>query len=139
MAKWVKGQSGNPDKRFSSTYQPRIQGRRPSILTKLDKQYMLSMEDQKKWYAYLKSLSVEELEALSADKTLPVWQSELARFVFKSVAKGDMSIYRELQDRFYGKPKESMDVTSKGEKIHEALTIEVIDSREQIKKPEDNG
>lgn len=132
-----KGEIPKGQKRFSSTYQPKIQGRRPSILTKLDKQYMLSMDDQRKWYSYLKSLSVDELEKLAGDRELPVWQSELARFMFKSVAKGDLSIYEALQNRFYGKPKESMDVTSKGEKIRDTLTIEVIDSREQIKKPEE--
>lgn len=134
-----KGKSGNPRTQFSSTYQPKVCGRRPSILTKLDKQYMLSLDDQRKWYTYLNSLSVEDLEELASDKTLPVWQSELARLVFKSVAKGDLQVYRELHDRFYGKAVESVDVTTKGEKINDSLKIEVIDSREQVKKDEDNG
>lgn len=136
----MKFQKGNTyGKKFSSAYQPKVCGRRPAVLKALDKQYELSMTDQRKWYAYLRTLSVEELQGLADDKTLPVWQSELARFQFKAVAKGDLAVYRELQDRFYGKPKEQVDVTTNGKEIQNTLQIEVIDSREQVRKEEDTN
>ena len=95
---------------------------------------MISSEDRKKWYSYLLSLSVEELEVFINDKSLPIWQVELARFVYKSVAKNDLSVFRELQDRFFGRATESIDVTSKGRAIiEEPLTIEIIDRREQVR------
>ncbi|MBO4923392.1 MAG: hypothetical protein J5382_04615 [Bacteroidales bacterium] len=123
-----------PGRKFSTTYQPKIKGRRPSVLKKLDKVYMISSEDRKKWYSYLLSLSVEELEVFINDKSLPIWQVELARFVYKSVAKNDLSVFRELQDRFFGRATESIDVTSKGRAIiEEPLTIEIIDRREQVR------
>lgn len=137
---FVKGKSGNPATQFGSTYQPKVSGRRPSVLKQLDKVYMLSMDDKRKWFSYLSTLTVEELEDLAQDKTLPVWQSEIARFMFKGVAKGDLAVFRELQDRFYGKPQEHIDHTTKGEQMPTGLTIEVIDSRDKVKKEDEaNG
>ena len=127
-------------KEFSSTYQPKVRGRRPSILKKLDKQYEISVTDRKKWYSYLQTLTVAELEGIINDKALPVWQSELARFVYRSVSKNDLSVFRELQDRFYGKSTESIDITSKGESVKpEPMVIEVIDRREQVRPEEQEG
>lgn len=132
-------QKGNKvGKQFSSTYQPKVKGRRPSFLKQLEKQYEISASDRKKWFAYLQTLTVTELEGIINDKSLQVWQSELARYVYRSVAKSDLSVFRELQDRFYGRAAESIDVTSKGESIKpDPVIVEVIDSRDKVAPPQE--
>lgn len=49
--------------------------------------------------------------------------------------KGDVRAIQEILDRYYGKVNQSMELTGKdGSALIPKITIEVINSREQVKK-----
>lgn len=69
-------------------------------------------------------LSDEELAEVFEDKDAPLFERKLAQ----ALKKGDWRTIREMTHEVYGTPKQSVDVTSKGESLFNdtKLTIEVI-------------
>jgi hypothetical protein len=113
---WKKGQSGNPAGRPPGTLNFATKFRK--FIEKVAKQNDIKPEE------------VEE---------------QLMAIGFKEAKAGNYNFWRDLNDRVYGKAKESIDLTSKGEKI-EGITFEVIknetkneDQRGAGKEPEGAG
>lgn len=69
-------------------------------------------------------LSEEALLEVSNDKSAPMFENKLAR----AIIDGNWTVIKEMTQEVYGKPKESVDVTTRGESInpYNALTAEEL-------------
>ena len=56
---------------------------------------------------------------------------EIVSNALKSARSGDYRFYKDLLDRIYGKPKESMDITSGGEKVRGMFEVNIINGSKQ--------
>jgi len=102
-------------KMFSSSYQPKKRGRKPSIIKKYIKQYDLSKTDvDAVIQTILFNRTVDELNKISSDPKeggmLPAFVGFILNLIQKSVDKGDPRAISYLLDRIYGKPKEDLDL-----------------------------
>ncbi len=52
-------------------------------------------------------MTIEELTAIQADISLPVFEQKLAGFILE----GDWKTIREMTDQVYGQPKQTVDTT----------------------------
>lgn len=68
-------------------------------------------------------MSFEELEKVANDKEAPLFERKMA----KCLADGVWKEIKEMIAEVYGTPKQSMDLTSGGEKIK--TVVEIIDAR----------
>ena len=104
------GQSGNPATQFSSTNQPTKRGRRKNFLTAMRrKDGEISLNDEFTWWNHCRILPMDELKELTKDTTqLEGWMLDIARMQYKS-ASGDLKAFNALRDRFYGKPKQTIE------------------------------
>lgn len=75
-------------------------------------------------------LSAEELKTVIKDSEAPLFERKLAEALIKS----DWKVIREMTHEVYGTPKQSVDVTSGGEKIR--TVVEFIDGN---KNPDSTG
>lgn len=119
--------------RFSSTCQPKKNGRKPRLYTIARKSYGIDVAEFRDVVLYLMQCTKKELETVMNDEKTPIWVVNIARAIFKDAGFGRLSVLPELLDRVFGKPPQAVDVTSNGDSIMpEPITIEVIDRREQI-------
>lgn len=101
----IKGK-GN---RFSTTNQPKKNGRKPSLynqlreLAKLENGILLSKEDFTKITSLLLTKSIKELHAMQQDDETPVWITNIARAIIKDSNEGRISTLDTLLDRLFGK------------------------------------
>lgn len=117
MAKGKRGfQPGNAcGKAFSSHYQPKKNGRKPVLYTKIlqnlsnKEDSELSKEDYFKVIRYLMERTPGELKKILNDaqnnpnSTLPIWIANLISAIFSDIRKGRMNILNILFDRLFGK------------------------------------
>lgn len=119
--------------RFSSTCQPKKNGRKPRLYTIARKSYGIDVAEFRDVVLYLMQCTKKELETVMNDEKTPIWVVNIARAISKDAGFGRLSVLPELLDRVFGKPSQAVDVTSNGDSIMpEPITIEVIDRREQI-------
>lgn len=119
--------------RFTSTYQPKKNGRKPRLYTIAKKSYGIDVAEFRDVVLYLMQCTQKELESVMNDEKTPVWVINVARAILKDTGVGRLSVLPELLDRVFGKPSQAVDVTSNGGPIvPEPITIEIIDNREQI-------
>ena len=67
-------------------------------------------------------LEEDELRAIAEDKKSPLFERKLAI----AIRKGEWREIKEMIQEVYGKPKENIDLTSKGDKLNVAL-VEFVD------------
>ena len=75
---------------------------------------------QTKWATFIDKV------AKSNNLTPQEIDEQLFAVGFKKAKEGDYAFYRDLHDRLYGKPQQTLDVTTDGEKINTNLTPEQI-------------
>ena len=130
------GKYGN---KFTSDNQPPNRGRKPRLYTQAKKGYNIGKEEFYDVLMYLMQLTKPELKDIAESEKQPVWVVNIARAIFKDTGRGVISTIRELMDRLYGKVASSIDLTSGGSAfVHETISIEVIDRREQIIDPKND-
>lgn len=69
-------------------------------------------------------LNSDELKAIAADEKAPLFERKLSI----AISNGDWREIKEMIQEVYGKPKESVDVTTQGESInpYNALTVQEL-------------
>lgn len=73
-------------------------------------------------------LEEDELRAIAEDKKSPLFERKLAI----AIRKGEWREIKEMIQEVYGKPKENIDLTSKGDKLNVAL-VEFVDGTDKDK------
>lgn len=125
----IKGK-GN---RFSSTNQPKRNGRKPKLYTIAKKVYRISYEEWCDVAMYLMQCTKKEVESIANDENTPIWVVNLCRSLHKDTGKGITTTLQDIMTRMWGRPGQNIDVTTRGESINiEPLSIEIIDSRDKV-------
>lgn len=97
-------------RRFSSTRQPKNNGRKKSLYKNLAKQTELSREDFISVVRYIMERTPAELDKLIKDSTgkpnkeTPVWIINLISAIYADIKKGQLKTLSKLFDRLFGKP-----------------------------------
>jgi hypothetical protein len=122
-------------KKFSNTYQPKHNGRKPKLYTQIKKDYNMGLEEYKDILSCLLNRTTKELKQLEEDKTTPIWVIIICKAIEKDIEKGTIYSLQAIIDRLFGKAGQSVDVTTNGKPItHEPIIVKIIDKREQIEK-----
>lgn len=81
-------------------------------------------------------LSEDELQVIIDDTAAPLFERKLAT----AIKDGKWTVIKEMTQEVYGKPKESVDVTSKGHSVSplSALTTEELRQAIALKKKANN-
>jgi len=102
----------NP-KMFSSEYQPKNNGRKPSKLKKYIKDNNVGKEDVALMIKnVLFTYSQQQLEELLKDKEAPMLMRLLVRAFLEDFKKGALSNFTTMMDRAYGSAKQEVEVNS---------------------------
>jgi len=69
-------------------------------------------------------LSKKDLRIVYEDEEAPLFERKLAEAIYK----GDWKVIKEMTEQVYGKPKEAIDVTTRGQSINPmgGLTVEEL-------------
>lgn len=102
--------------RFTSSNQPRHNGRKPSILKQLQLNYgiELSREDYRKIIGYLLERTTQELNALQSSPDTPTFIVCIIRALLYDTKKGRIQTLDALLDRLFGKPTNKSNIELKG-------------------------
>lgn len=92
--------------RFTSTNQPKKNGRKPHIYTQIKDVYNISLEEYRKVIQHLMNCTKDEITALANAKDTPIWIVNLCTALVNDTKKGTTYLLSELTDRLYGKPKQ---------------------------------
>lgn len=92
--------------RFSSTNQPKNNGRKPKLYTQLKEVYKISQEEYRNVVLYLMQLSKAEVVKLAKAEDTPIWVVTICEAFLADIEKGTFYILSDLTDRVYGKPKQ---------------------------------
>lgn len=93
-------------KKFTSTYQPTKNGRKPLIYTQIKDVYSISIEEYRRVIQYLMNCTKDEITELAQAKDTPIWIVNLCTALVNDTKKGTTYLLTELTDRLYGKPKQ---------------------------------
>jgi hypothetical protein len=96
---------------FTSSNQPRNNGRKPSKLKAFLKDNNLSAIDIRLIASNLINLSYSEIETIADDHTKPILLCGAARAFLRDYKEGTTPTMQWLIDRAFGKPKESIEHT----------------------------
>lgn len=115
LTPWKKGETGNPN------------GRPRKVLTKLENQIgikfnvSLSKEDKYQIVESMLEMSLTELKQVAQDQDAPVFMVTIAKGIADDIKKGRINTVESMFDRFFGRAKQAVDVTSNGETLVPAV------------------
>jgi FAD synthase len=102
--RWKKGESGNPKGR----------PQKPVLQLKRAGYKLAEINDT---IQTLMTLTLEELRVVWDNPASTLLERTIASAIRKSIEKGNLDAMETLLNRVYGKPKEVLDVTTKGDSI----------------------
>lgn len=112
--RWKKGESGNPKGR----------PQKPVLQLKKAGYKLHEINDT---IQTLLNLTVEELKEVWDNPNATLLERTIASAIRKGIEKGNLDSVETLLNRVYGKPKDSLDVTTKGGVINNTpFTIKII-------------
>lgn len=98
----------------------------------------MSEEDCERWEQFLIGAKKSELEAMAKNPDAPIYALNLATAIVADMKNGRTSTVDAIYQRHYGKAKK-LDLTTNGKDMQvQAIQVEVIDSRDQIEKSEED-
>lgn len=132
MARYKKGESGNPDQRFTSENQPENRGRKKSKLSAFIQESEIGADDINK---VIKNVifekSQKELQQLLEDVDQPMLIRVFIRAYLEDFKRGDLTRFETLANRAIGKPKEVVEIEGSEDKPLRMVSIA------DMMKPED--
>lgn len=113
--RWKKGESGNPKGR----------PKKPVLELKRDGYKLAEINDT---IQVLMTMTLEELKLIWDNPKSTLLERTIASAIRKGIEKGNLDSIETLLNRVYGKPKEAVDLTTKGEGINNTtpFTINII-------------
>jgi len=94
---------------FSSTNQPKKNGRKPNKFKKFIKENEISSDDISNVISTMLQKNEEELKTIMNDKKVPFLLRGFVRALFDDVQKGNLNNIQVLLDRSVGKVKEKVE------------------------------
>ena len=130
----MKFQKGNTHgNRFSSTNQPKKNGRKPQIYTQIKDVYSISLEEYRRVIQHLMNCTKDEITALANAKDTPIWIVNLCTALVNDTKKGTTYLLSELTDRLYGKPKQITENFNENVERNKAI---IVFSKPEVKAEE---
>jgi Glu-tRNA(Gln) amidotransferase subunit E-like FAD-binding protein len=111
---WKKGESGNPN------------GRPKKLVSQLMINRKFSMSQINDIIQQLVGLTQPELQEISFADNATMIEKTVAEALLKSLQRGNLDAIETLLNRIYGKPQESVDITTKGDKVDNKIQIEIV-------------
>lgn len=111
---WKKGQSGNPN------------GRPKKLVSQLFINKKFSLSQINDIIQQLVGCEEKELEKIVESDNATMIEKTVAQALLKSFNKGNLDSIETLLNRIYGKPSESVDITSQGQRIDNKIQIEIV-------------
>jgi Glu-tRNA(Gln) amidotransferase subunit E-like FAD-binding protein len=111
---WKKGESGNPN------------GRPKKLVSQLMLNRKFSMSQINDIIQQLVGCEESELTKIVEAENATIIEKTVAQALLKSLQRGTLDSIETLLNRIYGKPQESMDITTKGDKVDNKIQIEII-------------
>ena len=109
--------------RFTSTNQPKKNGRKPQLYTQIKDVYQISLEEYKRVVQHLMNCTKDEIVALGQAKDTPMWVVNLCSAIVNDTKKGTTNILSELTDRLFGKPKQVTENYNENVERNKAIVI----------------
>ena len=109
-----KGQSGSPENQFSSTNQPKKNGRKPKIYNIL-KEKGYSKDDIATCFSELGFYTIQEAQEVCLDETKPIIMQIIAKCFIKAYEDGDWSKCKDIIDQTLGKATQKHEVNGQVE------------------------
>jgi hypothetical protein len=125
--RWQKGESGNPN------------GRPKKVVLSLKKEgYKLAEINDT--IQLLCSMTLEELKKVWDNPKTTALEKTIIAALRKGIEKGQLVNVETLLNRVYGKPKESVDITTAGEQINSPkVIVEIINGSTETKDENTNN
>lgn len=115
--KWRKGQTGNPNGRPKNRVKILLQQILPK--NKLKKSGALTLEEINTIEQSILALELSDLQVLAKADETPAYAKTLAMAAIIDMKNGKTSTMSLLMDRQYGKPQQSIDITSNGKTLEQ--------------------
>lgn len=115
---FVKGQSGNPNRTFTSERQPKKNGRKPAIYKQLaamvGKQVnlTLSKDDFLKLQHWVLERNKAELQSIIKDPETPIFMSSMIAAVVGDMNNGSYATIERTYERLFGSAKQTIETTA---------------------------
>ena len=119
--------------RFTSTNQPKKNGRKPQIYTQIKDVYNISLEEYRRVIQHLMNCTKDEIAALANAKDTPIWIVNLCTALVNDTKKGTTYLLSELTDRLYGKPKQITENFNENVERNKAI---IVFSKPEVKAEE---
>lgn len=119
--------------RFTSTNQPKKNGRKPQIYTQIKDVYNISLEEYRRVIQHLMNCTKDEITALANAKDTPIWIVNLCTALVNDTKKGTTYLLSELTDRLYGKPKQITENFNENVERNKAI---IVFSKPEVKAEE---
>ena len=116
---WQKGESGNP------------KGRPKKIHPQFTTTQTYKMSEINDTIQYIVGMNEEQLQKVIEDNNATILEKTVANALRRSLSKGRLDSLETLLDRVYGKPGESVDITSNGEGLNNKIQIEIVGVKKQ--------
>lgn len=113
---------GNPKTQFSSTNQPKNNGRRKNIYNIL-KESGYSSDDIKSAFGELAWYSENEIQEVIQDKDKPVIMKVVAKAYENAVKQGDFRYVKDILEQFMGKATLPIEQKGEVEKVKNVFVI----------------
>lgn len=133
-------QPGNTlGKRFSTTNQPKITGRKPTLYKQLFKatskrvEIELSKEDYYNILRYLMERTPSELKIIAKHEKTPAWISNIISSIFTDIKTGRLTTINNLFDRLFGKATQIIEAEIDGNVTNLGPDLSVLTTEELLK------
>lgn len=101
MARFEKG--NKIGKKFSKDYQPRDNGRKPSLYKIAEESYDVPKSDWFRTKMYVCQCTKERLMEILEDPETPMWVIVQIRGLMKGAANGDTRVLEDIENRLFSK------------------------------------
>ncbi len=95
--------------RFSSTNQPAVRGRKPTLYKMAKKAYNISLMEYKDVERHLIQCTKGELKVLKEKEDTPIWVANICEALIKDTKYGRLSALKEIEERLFGKVPEKIE------------------------------
>src|SRR5574344_1950422 len=93
-------------KKFSSTNQPKHNGRKPKMYNVALKTYNIGLPEWKSVAMYLLQCTKEKLQEIEKKPDTPIWMITICRALYKDAGEGTMETMEEIIRRVWGNPSQ---------------------------------
>ena len=97
------------------------------VIGEQEMEVSFTKEDFYKCYQYLIELTKDELKGIISNPMTPIWMISVASAIVTDAKSGSSQTIEKMFDRLFGKPSQTTDITTGGERINPVPKIVFVD------------